>query len=147
MRRSGYAAVGLAALALGAAGCGSSNDNSSSDTSAASSTPATPASTTPAKTTAAAGGAGTVAIGETEYKLNPSKPTAKAGNVTFDVKNDGQIVHNLEVEGNGVEKKTADIQPGSNGKITVNLKPGTYKIYCAIDGHKDLGMKGTITVS
>jgi uncharacterized cupredoxin-like copper-binding protein len=147
MRRTALAAVGLAALALGATGCGS-DDNDSSDTSAASTPASTPAASTPATSTpAAAGGASTVAIGETEYKLDPSSPTAKAGSVTFNVKNDGSIPHDLEVEGTGVEKKTETISPGSSSKLTVDLKPGKYEIYCTIDGHKDLGMKGEVTVS
>jgi uncharacterized cupredoxin-like copper-binding protein len=149
MRTSVYAAVGLAALALGAAGCGSDDNNDNSSASTPASTPATPpASSTPAKSTpAAGGGGGAVSIGESEYKLTPADATAKAGTVTVNVKNDGQIVHNLEIEGNGVEKKSADIEPGSSGKVTVNLKPGKYEMYCAIDGHKDLGMKGDITVT
>ena len=33
----------------------------------------------------------------------------KAGSVTFDVTNDGATVHNLEIEGNGVEEVTDDL--------------------------------------
>ena len=101
---------------------------------------------TEASTTTASGSGGTVKIGETEFKLDPSDPTTKAGQVTFDVSNDGSTVHNLEVEGNGVEEETEDLQPGQSGKLTVDLKPGTYEIYCAIDDHKELGMEGTLTV-
>jgi uncharacterized cupredoxin-like copper-binding protein len=151
MRTSAYAAVGLIALAMGVAGCGSKKkSNSSASTPASTPAATTPATSTPATSTPAAGGAAKSAltIGESEYKLKPSSATAKAGTVTIDVKNDGQIVHNLSVEGNGIqEKKTADIQPGSSGQVTVSLKPGKYTMYCAIDGHRDLGMKGTITVS
>ena len=56
----------------------------------------------------------TVAIAETEYKLDPSDPTVKAGSVTFDVTNDGTITHNLEIEGNGVEEDTDDLAPGES---------------------------------
>ena len=28
----------------------------------------------------------------------------------------------------------------------MDLKPGTYEMYCAIDDHKGLGMEGEITV-
>ncbi len=147
MLRTGYAAVGLAVLAIGAAGCGSDDNNDNGSASTPASTPAAPTTSTQAKTTPAAAGGGAVTVSETEFKLAPKDATAKAGKVTIDAKNDGQIVHNLEVEGNGVEKKTADLQPGSSGKLALNLKPGKYEMYCSIDGHRASGMEGTITVS
>jgi uncharacterized cupredoxin-like copper-binding protein len=91
----------------------------------------------------------TVTISETEFKLDPSAiPVDATGTVTIHVVNDGQVVHALEVEGNGLEEqKTADIQPGQSVDITVDLaKKGTYKMYCPIDGHRAQGMEGTITV-
>jgi uncharacterized cupredoxin-like copper-binding protein len=144
MLRTGYAAVGLAVLAIGAAGCGDdNNDNGSASTPA--STPAAPTTSTQASTPAAGGGA--VTISETEFKLTPKDATTKAGKVTIDAKNDGQTVHNLEVEGQGVEKKTADLQPGDSAKLSLDLKPGKYEMYCAIPGHRTSGMEGTLTVS
>ena len=146
MLRTGYAAVGLAVLAIGAAGCGSDNNDSGSASTPAST--AAPTTSTAATSTPAAAGGGTVTLGESEFKITPKDATAKAGKVTIDVKNDGAIVHNLNVEGNGIEeKKTADLQPGSSGKLTVDLKPGKYEMYCSIDGHRASGMEGTITVS
>jgi uncharacterized cupredoxin-like copper-binding protein len=124
------------------AACGSDDSTSSTSASDTSSTE----STTEASTTASGGAGGTVAISETEYKLDPSDPTVKAGSVTFDVSNDGTTTHNLEVEGDGVEEETDDLDAGSTGQLTVDLKPGTYEIYCSIDGHKDLGMEGELTV-
>jgi uncharacterized cupredoxin-like copper-binding protein len=147
MLRAGYAAVGLAVLAIGAAGCGGDDNNDNGSASTPASTPAAPTTTTQAKTTPAAGGGGAVTVAESEFKLAPKDATAKAGTVTVTAKNDGQIVHDLEVEGNGVEKKTANLQPGSSGKLTLNLKPGKYEMYCSIDGHRASGMEGTITVS
>jgi len=124
-------------MAAFAAGCGGSNDTSSST--AASST-----------TTAAQGGAGgsSVDVSETDFKLNPSDPKVKAGQVTFNVSNDGQTVHSLEVEGpNGDQELQSDLSPGQSGVLSVDLsKPGKYEFYCPIGNHKQLGMKGEITV-
>ena len=123
------------------------------DTSTEAATPSTTAADTTAadttaeeSTTASGGGGETVDISETEYKLDPADASVKAGSVTFNVSNDGQTVHNLEIEGNGVEEGSEDLQPGSTGELTVDLEPGTYEMYCSIDGHEDLGMKGEITV-
>lgn len=142
MLRKSLALFALA-IPLVLAACGSSDDSTS--TSAATSSTE---STTEASTTASGGGGagGTVDISETEYKLDPSDPTVKAGSVTFDVSNDGTTTHNLEVEGNGIEEATDDLDAGAKGQLTVDLKPGTYEIYCSIDGHRDLGMEGDLTV-
>jgi uncharacterized cupredoxin-like copper-binding protein len=90
----------------------------------------------------------TVTVHETEYKLNPNAiALSKPGTYAFKGVNDGTTAHALEVEGNGVETKISEFDPGSSGTLKVTLpKNGTYEIYCPVDGHKDLGMKGTIVV-
>jgi plastocyanin len=90
----------------------------------------------------------TVSISEKEYSLSPSAAkVGSPGTVAFKVTNNGQIAHALEIEGNGVEEETDTIQPGQSATLTVKLsKAGSYEMYCPIDGHKDKGMKGEITV-
>jgi uncharacterized cupredoxin-like copper-binding protein len=127
-----------AAVAVPMVGCGSSsNDNSTSDA-------ATQASTSGG----AAGAGGTVDLTATEFKFDPSEPTVKSGNVSFNLKNDGQVTHSLEIEDvNGEDKELeGSVSPGSNGTLTVNLAPGKYEFYCPIDSHKQMGMTGEITV-
>jgi uncharacterized cupredoxin-like copper-binding protein len=145
VRRSLAVSLALFAIAipLTLAACGGDDD----ETTTAASEPETTTTEEEATGSASASGpGGTVKVSETEFKLDPSDPTTKAGKVTFDVSNDGMTVHNLEVEGNGVEEVTDTLQPGDTGKLTVDLKPGTYEIYCAIDDHKGLGMEGELTV-
>lgn len=120
------------------AACGDDEDTSTEA--------AAPSTTAAEESTAASGGGETVDLSEVEYEINPAEASVKAGSVTFNVSNDGQSVHNLEVEGNGVEEATETLQPGDTGRLTVDLEPGTYEMYCSIDGHEDLGMKGEITV-
>src|SRR5205809_680653 len=90
----------------------------------------------------------TIQISEKEYSLNPATVTvSKTGTYEFRVTNNGTIAHALEVEGNGVEEKTGDIQPGAAATLRVTLaKDGSYDVYCPIDGHRSQGMKGTLTV-
>jgi uncharacterized cupredoxin-like copper-binding protein len=138
-RRRGAALAAVAVAGLGAlaiAGCGGGDDNGTT-TAAQGSATSTPT-----------GGGSTVKMSETEYKLNPSDPSVKTGTVTFDVTNDGKVTHSLEVEGPGVEEELeSDLAPGDTGTLTVDLsKPGKYELYCPIDGHKQLGMEGTLTV-
>ena len=88
-------------------------------------------------------------MSETEFKLAPANPkVSKAGVVQFKVKNDGKIVHALEVEGPSGEVKTAPIQPGKSATLNADLsKAGSYQWYCPIDSHKAMGMKGKISVA
>jgi uncharacterized cupredoxin-like copper-binding protein len=116
-------------------GCGGSSNNSASTT-----------------TTSGSSSGGsvikTVSVHETEYKLTPNTISlSKTGTYVFKGVNDGTTTHALEIEGKGVEEESSDISAGSSGTLKVTLsKAGTYEIYCPIDGHKSLGMKGMITV-
>jgi uncharacterized cupredoxin-like copper-binding protein len=94
------------------------------------------------------GGSQTVDVSETEFKLDPSDPKVDKGVVTFKVTNDGKATHSLEVEGpDGEVELEKALQPGQSGALKVNLsRAGTYEWYCPIDGHKDSGMRGEITV-
>jgi plastocyanin len=119
-------------LAVFIAACGDDNNKSSSST------------TQPAAGTASQ----TLSVSETEFKLDPSTASVdKAGQVKIDVKNDGSIVHALEVEGPSGEFKTGDIQPGESTTLSANLsKAGTYEWYCPIGNHRQQGMEGEVTV-
>jgi uncharacterized cupredoxin-like copper-binding protein len=99
-------------------------------------------------TTGQASAGQAISISETEFKLDPSSVQVdQAGTVTFRVTNDGTIDHALEVEGPGVEEEAEAIKPGESAELTVDLsKDGSYEIYCPIDGHRDSGMEGTLTV-
>jgi plastocyanin len=71
-----------------------------------------------------------------------------AGKYTFDVKNDGQIPHDLTINGPGVSnQKTSLINAGKSAKLTVELKSGSYDFYCSVPGHKAAGMDVKVTVS
>jgi uncharacterized cupredoxin-like copper-binding protein len=128
-----------AAVAVPMVGCGgSSNDDSTSNA-------ATPAST---PTGGASSAGGTVDLSAADFKFDPSDPTVKSGNVTFNLKNDGQVTHSLEIEDvNGEDKELeGEVSPGQSGNLTVDLKPGTYEFYCPVGNHKQMGMTGEITV-
>jgi uncharacterized cupredoxin-like copper-binding protein len=129
-----------AAVAVPMVGCGSSsNDNSTSNA-------ATQAPSTGGAAATAPGGA--VNLTATDFKFNPSDPTVKPGQVTFNEKNAGQVTHSLEIENvNGQDKELqGSVSPGQSGTLTVDLKPGKYEFYCPIDSHRQMGMTGEITV-
>ena len=134
-------------IPLTLAACGGDDDD---DTTAASDTTTTEDTTTEDTTSAEATGGGgggeTVDISEVEFAIDPKEVTTKPGAVTFAIANDGSVPHNLEVEGNGIEEVSKTIEGGQKTDLTVNLEPGEYEMYCAIPGHREQGMEGTVTV-
>lgn len=95
-----------------------------------------------------AGAATSVSIGAREFSFVPKDVTVPAGEVTFVVKNAGVIEHNFVLE-DKAKKKAAEIpvlEPAQTLEVKATLKPGVYRIYCTLPGHKDAGMVGTLTV-
>jgi uncharacterized cupredoxin-like copper-binding protein len=142
----------LTAAALAVAGCGGGDDNSSGS-SGNNSNASNTSSTTSTTSSAASGGGGasTIKLGADPgggLKFDKTQLTAKAGNVTIDFNNPSQTPHAVEVEGNGLEEKKTNVITGGSATLTLGkLKPGKYEFYCPVPGHKQAGMKGTLTVS
>ena len=106
----------------------------------------TQATTTQATTTTPAKPAATkVPVSETEFKITLASTNLKAGEITFEAKNDGKIPHDLAIKQTG--DKTKLIQPGGTAELKVTLKPGTYELYCTVPGHEAAGMRVNVTVS
>jgi uncharacterized cupredoxin-like copper-binding protein len=106
----------------------------------------TAATTTQATTTTTAKPAATkVPVSETEFKITLASTNFKAGEITFEVNNDGKIPHDLAIK--GTSDKTKLIQPGGTAELKVTLKPGKYELYCTVPGHEAAGMRLNITVS
>ena len=83
-----------------------------------------------------------------EWKVELSQRPIAAGPVTFAITNTGSIPHAFEVEGQGIEKATEVIMPGSSATLKITLKPGNYELYCPVggDSHKHLGMEAHLRV-
>jgi plastocyanin len=114
----------ILALALALAGCGSDENGAGESTSSA------------------------LDVSETDFKLDPASLKVDAeGKVTIRATNDGEKDHALEIEGQGVEEETETIAPGESAEVTVELKSGSYEMYCPISNHRELGMEGTIVVA
>ena len=111
------------------------------------STPTTKTQSSTAATTTAPAAPEKVGVSETEFKISLAKTSLKAGKVEFELKNDGQIGHDLVVNGPGVsDEKTPVIDGGKTATLNVDLKSGTYELYCSVPGHKQAGMDLKITV-
>jgi plastocyanin len=82
--------------------------------------------------------------GQLFYKFKAA--TAPAGQITIDSKNASQVDHNIAVEGNGLDQKGEVVKGGATSTVKADLKPGTYTFYCSVDGHREAGMQGKLTV-
>jgi plastocyanin len=138
-KRTSLLAIAPVAVALVIAGCGGGNSSSS--------TAATTGSSSGSggqgqllKLTADPGG---------QLRFDTAKLTAKPGTVTIRMTNPSSagMDHGITVEGNGVDNDGPTVAPGNTSSVTVTLKKGTYVYYCPVPGHKQAGMKGTLTVS
>jgi manganese oxidase len=93
----------------------------------------------------AAAAALTSSVSLTEFAVTPDHLTVAAGG-SVELVNDGAVVHNLAVEGHDLV--SADIAGGERTTFDLSgLEPGDYDVYCAIAGHREAGMTGTLTVT
>jgi uncharacterized cupredoxin-like copper-binding protein len=83
-----------------------------------------------------------------DFTITPQDVTLpKAGAYTIIIWNEGSQLHSLKIEGNGLNAKAKEVTFGNKASSKVTFtKAGKYTMYCPVDGHKDLGMTGTITV-
>lgn len=105
----------------------------------------------------------TVSVVLDEWKLVPARTLVRAGRVTFVVRNDGSMTHELVVLrndrragklplGNGRALETgrrgriARIASGTTKRLTLNLRPGRYVLLCNLLGHYQAGQYAALRV-
>ena len=136
-----------------ALGCGDDDDNGDGGQAEA------PAQTT----TKSSSGGDALTINMSEFAFDPQDVVAKAGNVTISAPNDGDLEHELvllktdadpaalPMKGGEVDESTsvgeiADVEAGATKEGTFKLTPGKYAMVCALPGHYEGGMYGSLTV-
>ena len=91
------------------------------------------------------GSSAPVAIALSEFAISPATVSVPVGG-KLQVTNNGTVAHNVQITDTSL--KTKDIDPGGSEELDVSsLEPGDYEIFCAIPGHKDSGMVGTLTIT
>ena len=81
-----------------------------------------------------------------DHRVEMPKQLA-TGKTAFVVHNAGKEKHNFQIAGEGIDKKfTANLGPDETKVLQVDLKPGTYKVYCPVGDHEAEGMKLSVTV-
>ncbi len=131
--------VALAGVLLALTGCGGSSSTTGT-------TAATSAGTATAPT-AAGEHLSLEANGEGQLKYNKTSLTAKAGEVSIDFTNMASLSHNVTLESSsGATLGATPTFQGGTKALTLDLKPGVYKFFCSVPGHRMAGMEGTLTV-
>jgi uncharacterized cupredoxin-like copper-binding protein len=126
---------------------------------------------TSASASASSGGGGTaVDVTLTEFKVELGSTDIPAGEVTFNVTNDGTVVHEFVVfktdvaedalpessdepevdeDASSLESmgEVEDVDPGATKSFTATLEAGDYVAICNVAGHYDSGMHIHFTVS
>jgi plastocyanin len=136
----------LALAMLAFAACGDDDDDEET------------AATTTEQTTeeaAGGGGGGGGAGGTVGFEADPGgqlayttdEASVPAGEVTIEFDNPAPLEHDVVIEdAGGTELARTDVISGDTTSTTAELESGEYTFYCSVDGHREAGMEGTLTV-
>jgi plastocyanin len=83
-----------------------------------------------------------------EYSFTLSRATVPAGTVIIEFVNRGQDEHNLNAGiGEGpLATSFANTESGAVRDQQVELRPGSYTLFCSLPEHEKKGMKATLVV-
>jgi len=83
-------------------------------------------------------------VSATNARFSATTLTADHGTVTIDFTNNDLFWHTFTVPALGIDIRTP---VKGHGQVSVKAQPGSYEFFCAIPGHKSIGMRGTLTVN
>ncbi len=117
---------------------------------------ATPAAAAPAAASH------TIGVSLKEFSVSPSPTAGAAGKVTFNVRNTGNVPHEMVVirtpkaagsllkgdvaDEAGSVGETGDVAPGAAKTVSLTLKKGHYVLLCNLPGHYKAGQRTDFTV-
>jgi hypothetical protein len=83
-----------------------------------------------------------------EYSYSLSRRRVRAGKVIVELVNRGQDTHDLDIERVGGTHifHFPSVDPGHYVDRELRLRPGTYRLWCAIADHAERGMHTTLRV-
>ena len=83
-------------------------------------------------------------VSATNARFSATTLTADHGTLTIDFTNNDLFWHTFTVPALGIDIRTP---VKGHGQVSVNAQPGSYEFFCAIPGHKSIGMRGTLIVN
>lgn len=87
-------------------------------------------------------------VGNDKVQWEHSEHTAVAVDGQLDVTLvcDGVVPHDLVIDAVNDGAEVAACAGNDEASATITIDPGTYEFHCAIPGHREAGMVGTLTV-
>jgi plastocyanin len=140
--RKAALALALATLAMsGLAACGDDDDDGESAAE----------TTTTATEAEGSGAAGTTvdisAPASGDLTFDQTDVSVPSGLVSVNFANPSSTSHDVVIEDeSGEELARTDVVSEGEVATSAPLDPGTYTFYCSVDGHREAGMEGTLTV-
>jgi plastocyanin len=133
----------MALVPFALAACGGDDDDDGGETTAA-----TEETTDTGGDTGGSGGTVDISADPSgELAFEQDSAEASAGAVTIAFTNDSSVPHDVKIEVPDGDLGGTDEVTGGSTEATVDLEAGEYTFYCSVDGHRDLGMEGTLTVN
>jgi uncharacterized cupredoxin-like copper-binding protein len=97
---------------------------------------------------AAAAAGSRLQVTEVEYRLQLSDGVVNAGPTSLEAIDGGRDAHDLRLQAVTSKQQVASpvLMPGHRWGDVVELKPGTYRLWCSLPEHARLGMHTTLRV-
>ena len=90
---------------------------------------------------------GRVTIAQVDFRFQPQHIRAQRGRLTIRVVNRARLAHTLRILRGARERVRVTSQlPGRRTTVIARLRPGEYRMVCALANHEELGMYGTLEV-
>ncbi len=80
----------------------------------------------------------TVSVELSEFQIAMSTSTVRPGDITFQVKNNGNVAHNFSIA--KLKLRTEMLNPGQAETVVAkDVAAGTYEVVCEVSGHPEAG--------
>jgi hypothetical protein len=96
----------------------------------------------------AARGPSRVQVSALEFEYRLSRLSVRQGPALIELVNYGEDEHDLLVRRVGGTRtwRLAKILPGQRATLAIRLRPGRYRLWCAVADHRAKGMRATLRV-
>jgi plastocyanin len=79
-------------------------------------------------------------------RFDKTRAAVFAGRVTVRLTNDSAVEHNVTIAQGPKTLGATKTITGSTDTLALRLAPGDYVFFCSVEGHRQSGMQGTLTV-
>ena len=82
------------------------------------------------------------------FRNPPQQIRAAPARLRLDFVNRGRLAHTFRLARgeDRIVAKVSSLLPGDRASKTVRVRKGTYRFFCALSNHEELGMYGTLVV-